>query len=106
MTHGKEIPTADISVIVASTRHQRFVRLPARWIPRILRRRFDVDAPLLDARDFPAPSRAAPATPAMPGWPPFKNESIRRWTAARNGFVVVSPENVHGHPAILKNALD
>jgi NAD(P)H-dependent FMN reductase len=44
-----------ISVIVGSTRHGRFSEKPAEWILRHLKKRSDVDARLLDLRDFPMP---------------------------------------------------
>jgi len=50
-----------------------------------------------------------PATPAMPGRPPYKNEVVQRWTAAiaqSDGFVFVTPEYNYGPSAVLKNAID
>jgi NAD(P)H-dependent FMN reductase len=43
-----------ISVIVGSTRQSRFSEKPAQWIFQHLKKR-DVDARLLDLRDFPMP---------------------------------------------------
>ena len=51
-----------ISVIVGSTRQGRFSEKPAEWILRHLKKRNDVDARLLDLRDFPV----MPATSAIP----------------------------------------
>jgi NAD(P)H-dependent FMN reductase len=50
-----------------------------------------------------------PATPAMPGRPPYKNEVVQRWTAAialSDGFVFVTPEYNYGTSAVIKNAID
>ena len=50
-----------------------------------------------------------PATPAMPGRPPYKNEVVQRWTVAiaqSDGFVFVTPEYNYGPAAVLKNAID
>jgi NAD(P)H-dependent FMN reductase len=44
-----------ISVIVGSTREGRFSEKPAKWILQRLKKREDVDARLLDLRDFPMP---------------------------------------------------
>jgi NAD(P)H-dependent FMN reductase len=44
-----------ISVIVGSTRQGRFSEKPAQWIFQQLKKRGDVDARLLDLRDFPMP---------------------------------------------------
>ena len=98
-----------ISVIVGSTREGRFSEKPARWIFRQLKKREDVDARLLDLRDFPMPFFDQPVTPATPGRPPFEHEVVRKWTAAigkSDGFIFVTPEYNYGPSAVLKNALD
>ena len=98
-----------ISVIVGSTREGRFAEKPARWILEHLKRRDDVDARLLDLRDFPMPFFDQPLTPAMPGRPAYTNEVVNKWTAAiaqSDGFVIVTPEYNYGPPAVLKNAID
>src|SRR6266853_819877 len=98
-----------ISVIVGSTREGRFSEKPAKWILQHLKKRKDVDARLLDLRDFPMPFFDQQATPATPGRPPYKNEVVQRWTAAiaqSDGFVFVAPEYNYGPSAVLKNAID
>ena len=98
-----------ISVIVGSTRQGRFSEKPARWILQHLKKRDGVDARLLDLRDFPMPFFDQPVPPAMPGWPPYENEVVRKWTAAiaqSDGFVFVTPEYNYGPSAVLKNAID
>jgi len=74
-----------------------------------LKKREGIDARLLDLRDFPMPFFDQSATPAMPGRAPYKNEVVRRWTAAiaqSDGFVFVTPEYNYGTSAVLKNAID
>jgi NAD(P)H-dependent FMN reductase len=98
-----------ISVIVGSTRQGRFSEKPAQWIFQHLKKRGDVEARLLDLRDFPMPFFDQPATPATPGRPAYENEVVQRWTAAiaqSDGFVFVTPEYNYGPPAVLKNAID
>ena len=98
-----------ISVIVGSTRQGRFSEKPAKWILQHLKKRAGVDARLLDLRDFPMPFFDQPATPAMPGRPPYEDEVVQRWTAAiaqSDGFVFVTPEYNYGPSAVLKNAID
>ncbi len=98
-----------ISVIVGSTREGRFSEKPAKWIFQTLKKRQDVDARLLDLRDFPMPFFDQPATPAMPGRAPYSNGVVQRWTAAiaqSDGFVFVAPEYNYGPSAVLKNAID
>ena len=98
-----------VSVIIGSTRQGRFSEKPAQWIFQHLKKRGDVEARLLDLRDFPMPFFDQPATPATPGRPAYENEIVQRWTAAiaqSDGFVFVTPEYNYGPPAVLKNAID
>jgi NAD(P)H-dependent FMN reductase len=100
---------AVISVVVGSTREGRFSEKPAKWIFEHLKKREDVNARLLDLREFPMPFFDQKATPATPGRAPYANEVVQRWTAAigqSDGFVFVTPEYNYGPPAVLKNALD
>jgi NAD(P)H-dependent FMN reductase len=98
-----------ISVIVGSTRQGRFSEKPAQWIFREIKKRGDVDARLLDLRDFPMPFFDQAMPPAMPGRPAYENEVVSKWTAAigsSDGFIFVTPEYNYGPPAVLKNAID
>jgi len=98
-----------ISVIVGSTRQGRFSEKPAQWILQQLKKRVDVDARLLDLRDFPMPFFDQAVPPASPGRPPYENEVVKKWTAAigaSDGFIFVTPEYNYGPPAVLKNAID
>jgi len=97
-----------ISVIVGSTRQGRFSEKPAQWIFQHLRKR-DVDARLLDLRDFPMPFFDHAVPPAMPGRAAYENQVVKKWTAAieaSDGFIFVAPEYNYGPPAVLKNAID
>ena len=98
-----------ISVIVGSIRQGRFSEKPARWILQHLEKRAEIDAQLLDLRDFPMPFFDQPAGPAMPGRAPYEHEVVKHWTAAiaaSDGFVFVTPEYNYGTSAVLKNAID
>jgi NAD(P)H-dependent FMN reductase len=98
-----------ISVIVGSTRQSRFSEKPAQWIFQHLQKRDEIEAQLLDLRDFPMPFFDQPVPPAAPGRAPYENEVVKRWTAeiaASDGFVFVTPEYNYGPPAVLKNAID
>src|ERR1700736_2319571 len=98
-----------ISVIVGSTRQGRFSEKPAQWIFQHVKKRGDVDARLLDLRDFPMPFFDQAVPPAMPGRPPYENEIVNKWTAAigaSDGFIFVTPEYNYGPAAVLKNAID
>ena len=97
-----------ISVIIGSTRQGRFSEKPAHWILELVRRR-NIEARLLDLRDYPMPFFDEASTPATPGRAPYTNEVVQRWTAeiaAADGFVFVTPEYNYGPSAVLKNAID
>src|ERR1700693_1554421 len=70
-----------ISVIVGSTRQNRFSEKPAQWIFQELRKREAVEARLLDLRDFPMPFFDQPLPPAMPGRPPYEHDVGKKWTS-------------------------
>lgn len=98
-----------ISVILGSTRQGRFSEKPAQWILQHLRQRKDIEATLLDLRDYPMPFFDQPVPPAMPGRHPYEHEVVKKWTAqiaASDGFVFVTPEYNYGPSAVLKNAID
>ena len=81
-----------ISVIVGSTRQDRFSEKPAHWIYQELKKRDGIEVRLLDLRDFPIPFFDQPVPPAMPGRAPYEHEVVKRWTAeiaASDGFVFV-----------------
>jgi NAD(P)H-dependent FMN reductase len=103
-----QITMLTISVIVGSTRQNRFSEIPAAWIHEHLKSHDDVDARLLDLQDYPMPFFDQPMSPANPNHV-FEDENVRRWTAeigASDGFVFVTAEYNYAPPAVLKNALD
>ena len=53
-----------MSVIVGSTRQGRFSEKPAQWIFQHLQKRAEIDARLLDLRDFPMPFFDQAVSPA------------------------------------------
>jgi NAD(P)H-dependent FMN reductase len=98
-----------ISVIIGSTRQGRFSEKPAQWIFQQLKKRDDLEARLLDLRDYPMPFFDQAVPPATPGRAPYENEVVKKWTAAiaaSDGFIFVTPEYNHGMSAVLKNAID
>jgi NAD(P)H-dependent FMN reductase len=97
-----------IQVILASTRPGRFGEKPAAWLMDRLSTRTDLQAELIDLRDYPLPFFDQPASPART-LRDYPNQEIARWgrTIDRaDGFIVVTPEYNHGYPASLKNAID
>jgi len=74
-----------ISVIVGSTRPDRFSEKPAQWILQQLQKREGIEAQLLDLRDFPMPFFDQPLPPAIPvGWTPASSRICCDATTSRN----------------------
>ena len=95
-----------IAIILGTTRATRFGHKAAQWIFDIAARRDDMDAELVDLRDYPMPFFEEVASNA---WAPTQNEVGLRWQkkiAEFDGYVFVTAEYNHGIPGVLKNALD
>ncbi len=96
-----------IGIILGSTRESRFGEKPARWIFGLASRNGEVDAELLDLRDYPLPFYDEPLTPSK--LKSYKSPVADRWAKKIDGmdaYIIVTPEYNHGYPAVLKNALD
>jgi NAD(P)H-dependent FMN reductase len=97
-----------IQVILASTRPGRFGEKPAAWVMDRLSTRTDLEAELIDLRDYPLPNYDQSAPPAL-AQRDYPDEAIAAWgrkVDQADGFIVITPEYNHGYPASLKNALD
>jgi NAD(P)H-dependent FMN reductase len=100
---------ARILVILGSTREGRYGDKPAHWIRGRLAEHPQLDAELIDLRDWPLPQFDRPVSPARITDGEYGNELAKTWgttIAAADGFVLVSPEYNHGYSSVLKNALD
>ena len=96
----------NIQVILGSTRQGRAGEKVARWFMSHADARTDLNAELVDLRDWPLPLFDQPMPPMMGG---YVDSAQQRWAAqvARaDGYVLITPEYNHGYPAVLKNALD
>ena len=97
-----------IKIILGSIRQNRFGERPANWVNEQIKEWKDVDAELLDLRDYPMPFFDAPTSPAMMGMK-YENETVQKWSDKikdADAYIVVSPEYNHGYSGVLKNALD
>jgi NAD(P)H-dependent FMN reductase len=95
-----------IGVIISSTRPTRFGEKPAKWILEHVKARGDVDAELVDLRDYPLPLFDAPASDF---WMPTPNEVAAKWQAKLNefdGYIIVTAEYNRSITGALKNAID
>jgi NAD(P)H-dependent FMN reductase len=97
-----------IGIILGSTRNGRVGERVAAWIHGQAHARGDLEAELLDLRDYPLGFYEHPAPP-MKAELSYTRDVEKRWWERINdkdGFVIVSPEYNHGYPGVLKNALD
>jgi len=101
-----KIPRPKIGIVISSTRDSRFGEKPARWIHELATKRGDIDAEVVDLRDFPMPFFAEAASPAYAA---PANAMARAWAekvASLDGFIFVTPEYNRAPTGVLKNALD
>ncbi|MEM4282604.1 MAG: NAD(P)H-dependent oxidoreductase [Candidatus Woesearchaeota archaeon] len=97
-----------IKIIIGSTRQNRFSEKPAQWIFEEIKKLKDVEAELLDLRDYPMPFFDETISPSM-AKRQYPNEVVKKWSEKINdgdAFIIVTPEYNHGYPAVLKNAMD
>jgi NAD(P)H-dependent FMN reductase len=100
------MPKPKIAIIIGTTRAARFGHKPAQWLYEIASARDDLEAELLDLRDYPLPFFDEVASNA---YAPSQNEIAQRWQkriAGYDGYVFVTAEYNRSIPAVLKNALD
>lgn len=100
--------TLKIHVIIGSTRQNRFSEKPAQYIFDELKKNEDVEAELIDLRDWPLPFFDEAQSPSASKGN-YTNELGKKWAAKvgeANAFIIVTPEYNHGYPAVLKNAID
>jgi NAD(P)H-dependent FMN reductase len=98
-----------VSIIVGSTREGRFSEKVAQWLLAEIKGRKDLEARLLDLRDYPMPFFDQAVAPSIPGKAPYAHPVVQQWTAQiaeAEAYIFVSPEYNHGIPGVLKNAID
>lgn len=97
-----------IQVIIGTTRPNRFSEVPANWIIEEFKKFEEVEAELVDLRDYDLPFFDAEKSPMMTKGE-YKNTEVARWAkkvGESDGYIIVTAEYNHGYPAVLKNALD
>ena len=71
----------NVAVIVGSTRPNRFAGEPAQWILEHLHQRPQVEARILDLKDFELPYFEETLAPIYRGeGDPYEHETARRWS--------------------------
>ncbi|HVG46855.1 MAG TPA: NAD(P)H-dependent oxidoreductase [Rubellimicrobium sp.] len=95
-----------IALIIGSTRQARWADKPAQWALRKMQERDDMDAELVDLRDFDLPFFDETASNM---WMPSQDPRAVRWqakVASFDGFVFLVAEYNRSITGALKNALD
>ncbi|MCD7060076.1 NADPH-dependent FMN reductase [Pelagibacterium xiamenense] len=95
-----------IGIIISSTRDTRFADKPAQWILDLAQQRDDLDAELIDLRDYDLPFFNEAASNL---WMPSTDERAVAWQnkiAEYDGFIFVVAEYNRSITGVLKNAID
>ncbi|MBB5752981.1 NADPH-dependent FMN reductase [Prosthecomicrobium pneumaticum] len=98
--------TLKIAVVIGSVRPNRFADHPANWILAKANDRPEIEAELLDVREYPMPLFNEVASPA---WAPSQSEVAQRWqkkVAEFDAYIVIAAEYNRAPTGALKNALD
>jgi NAD(P)H-dependent FMN reductase len=96
-----------IQIIIGSTREGRRGEIVAKWVYGQLKKLSNIEAELLDLRDYPLPYYDEPLSPTV--LKEYRHPEGQRWAdkiAEGDAYIIVTPEYNHGYPAVLKNALD
>jgi len=95
-----------IALIISSTRQTRWADKPAQWALKKLQERGDIEAELVDLREFNIPFFNEVASNA---YAPTQDPNARRWqekVATFHGYVFLIAEYNRSITGALKNALD
>lgn len=101
----------NVQVILGSTRPERFSEKVGKWVFEQISNNSEIEAELVDLRDYPLPFFDEPVSPAMFKMmkKDYSNEVAKKWAqkvAEADAYIIVTPEYNHGYSAVLKNALD
>ncbi|MBF0679337.1 MAG: NAD(P)H-dependent oxidoreductase [Devosia sp.] len=95
-----------VGVIISSTRPTRFGEVPAKWILEKANARPEIEAEIVDLRDFDLPFFDEAASNA---WMPSQNPNAVKWqnkVGEFDAFIFVVAEYNRAITGALKNALD
>lgn len=97
-----------LKVILGSTREGRFSEYAGAWMLDLAKKHPELEAEVLDLRDYEMPFFDQMATPSSKT-EPYTHPAVQKWTAKiaeADAFVVIAPEYNRGIPGVLKNAID
>jgi NAD(P)H-dependent FMN reductase len=97
-----------LAIIIGTTREGRKTPNEAKWVLNEAKQADDIDAEIVDLKDYPMPFFDEPISPRYnPERVP--NAEVKKWLDKIEDFdayIFVTPEYNHSIPAVLKNALD
>jgi NAD(P)H-dependent FMN reductase len=100
----------DLKIIIGSTRPTRAADVVAPWVLERAEAHPDLDAELLDLRDWPLPFfQEHLGTIGDISDPTYSDPIVKRWNAKvkeGDAFLIVTAEYNHSVPGQLKNAID
>lgn len=97
-----------VHVILGSVREGRFGEKPAEWIMSKLEQLDEVEAELIDLKEYPLPFFDEPKSPNASGGV-YINKEGQSWAekvGEADAYIMITPEYNHSFSAVLKNALD
>ena len=97
-----------VAVIIGAVREGRKTPAQAKWVMKSLEAMDDVQAELVDLKDYPMPIFNEPVSPRYNPNRQIVPEA-KKWLdklAEFEAYVFVTPEYNHGVPGVLKNAID
>ncbi|NAZ35383.1 NADPH-dependent FMN reductase [Rubellimicrobium sp. CFH 75288] len=98
--------TPRIALVISSTRPTRWADKPAQWALSKMRARGDMEAEILDIRDFDLPFFDAPASNAFMPTPDPRAQKWNEAVKSFDGYVFLVAEYNRSVTGPLKNALD
>lgn len=100
---------AHITIVVGSTRPNRFSTQPAELLMRLAKEQSAHTFELVDLKDLKLPFMQEPTPPLFVKNGDYAHRNVRDWAklvGEADGFIMVTPEYNHSVPAELKNAID
>lgn len=97
-----------IQILIGSTRQGRYSDKPAQWLLSELKKETQINAELVDLRDYSLPFFDEPMSP-MRGNGTYSKPEVQKWAEkirSADAYIIITPEYNHGYSAVLKNAID
>lgn len=97
-----------IGIILGSVRQERKSDAPAYFLTNFLNDNFEVEATLLDLKEWDLPRVTVPEFPGDYS-PNYPDPKVKKWADTireLDGIILVTPEYNHSYPGVVKDAFD